>query len=242
MQINIITVVFNDAKNIEKTIQSVVQQRRKRSDLKINYFVIDGESKDGTLEILEKYGREINKWTSESDLGIYDAMNKGLNIVDDGYVLYLGAGDKILSLPTHQLLNSGIKAICGNVLINEKFLFRSNTSKGLRLGNSLHHQALLVHKSILPSQSFNTNYKVYADYDLNIRLLKSGIDFQYSSDLSSYQMPGGLTKKVYMSEMLEIVKQNFGVGIAICTTLYLCFAQIREILTTGHNNFTWNRP
>jgi glycosyltransferase involved in cell wall biosynthesis len=242
MIVNIVTVVFNDVEHIESTIQSVIQQRRNRFDLKINYFIIDGGSNDGTLEIIERYNNDIDKWISEKDRGIYDAMNKGLRMISDGYILYLGAGDKIISLPKLQLLNSKIEAICGNVIINEKSLFKSNTSKGLRLGNSLHHQALLIHKSMLQSKEFNTNYKVYADYDLNIRLLKSGIDFQYSSDLLSYQMPGGITKKVYMSEMVEIARQNFGFGTSICTTLYLCFAQAREILKTGNNNFTWNQP
>ena len=242
MIINIISVIFNDAANIDSTIQSVLQQKQKRLDLKINYFVVDGGSHDGTLEILVKYDSNIDEWISEKDLGIYDAMNKALRMVNDGYILYLGAGDKIISLPTIQLLNSSVKAICGDVFTNENFVFKSNTSKGLRLGNSLHHQALLVHKSIFPNKAFNIEYKAYADYDLNIRLLKDGINFVYSTDLSAYQMPGGLTKSIYMSEMIEVVKCNFGLPSATLMMLYLLFAQVRDILINGKNNYTWERP
>jgi glycosyltransferase involved in cell wall biosynthesis len=241
MIINIITVVFNDAKHIEETIKSVIQQQQKRPDLKIDYFVIDGGSTDGTLEVLKKYNSDIYKWISEADRGIYDAMNKGLNLVTDGYVLYLGAGDKILNLPTLQLLMSDVKAICGDAIVNGNSVFKSNTDKGLRFGNSLHHQALLIHRAIFPAQAFDTKYKAYADYDLNIRLLQSGVDFVYSSDLSAYQMSGGFTETTYMSEMVDIVRSNFGLVSATFLTLRFFLAHAKKILTNGKTNLTWKR-
>jgi glycosyltransferase involved in cell wall biosynthesis len=238
-KVTIISVIYNTVDSIQNTIDSVVACRKERPDVRLEYIIIDGASTDGTVEILRKNNMEITKWISEKDNGIYDAMNKGLAMVDDGYILYLGAGDKILSLPTLDLLISNTQAFCGDVVVNEEFVFKSNVARGLRFGNSLHHQGLLIHKSILPDQAFNTKYKAYADYDLNIRLFKSGVNFRYSSYLSGYQMPGGITKKIYIPEMIDVVRENFGIVSAIRLMLYFLFAQTRQLLTTNQNDFMW---
>ena len=74
---SIITVVKNDDKNLEKTIKSILSQ--KNFD-EIEYIIIDGKSNDNTLQIINKYKKEINKIISEEDNGIYDAMNKGIKL------------------------------------------------------------------------------------------------------------------------------------------------------------------
>ena len=71
--ISIITVVKNDEKNLDKTIQSVVNQKYKN----IDYIIIDGKSDDNTVEIIRKYQNKLSFWKSENDNGIYDAFNKG---------------------------------------------------------------------------------------------------------------------------------------------------------------------
>ena len=73
---SIITVVKNDEINLEKTIKSIIKQRELND---VEYIVIDGKSNDRTVEIINKYKKHINKFISEPDKGIYDAMNKGLN-------------------------------------------------------------------------------------------------------------------------------------------------------------------
>ena len=85
VNITIITVVFNRVNTIEKTIKSVLSQ----SYNYIDYIIIDGYSNDGTIEIIEKYKSNFKYFISEKDKGIYDAMNKGLNLVqnDDDYLI-----------------------------------------------------------------------------------------------------------------------------------------------------------
>lgn len=210
MLINIVTVVFNDVNHLEETIKSVVHQKENRTDLNIKYFVVDGGSTDGTLELLDKYRSSVDKWISKSDRGIYDAMNKGLEMVEDGYVLFLGAGDRVISLLDAQLLSEDeTKVFYGNVWKGDK-LFISNLDRKLRLGNMLHHQALLIHKSLFPATGFNIKYRAYADYDLNARLFASGIEFIKVDELVGFQMPGGLTSKVHVWESLDIIKNYFG--------------------------------
>ena len=87
--ISIITVVYNDIDSIEKTISSVLSQ----TYTNIEYIVIDGNSTDGTVEIINKYDNQISYWISEDDKGIYDAMNKGILNVNGEWINFMNSGD-----------------------------------------------------------------------------------------------------------------------------------------------------
>ncbi len=238
-KITIISVVYNTVNSIEDTVESIIEQRQKRPDLKLDYVVIDGGSTDGTIEILMKYDTEISKWISEKDRGIYDAMNKGLQMVNDGYVLFLGAGDKIVSLiDSRLLLGTTINAFYGDVWIGDN-LFTSHLDYNLKLGNSLHHQGLLVHRSMFPSSGFDSRYQSYADYDLNIKLLNNGVNFIKTNELIGFQMPGGLTSKIDALEMLEIMKNNFGL-LHYCLIFFMyIFSELQLTLLRQQSTLVW---
>lgn len=87
--ISIITVVFNGEKYLEKTILSVINQKYEN----IEYIIIDGGSTDETLNIIKKYEDKIDYWVSEKDSGIYDAMNKGINVAHGLWIGFINAGD-----------------------------------------------------------------------------------------------------------------------------------------------------
>ena len=89
MKLSIITINFNDAAGLEKTIQSVVNQTYKDFE----YIVIDGASTDGSVDIIKKYSDQLTHWVSEPDTGIYNAMNKGTRLAQGEYCLYLNSGD-----------------------------------------------------------------------------------------------------------------------------------------------------
>ena len=93
MKISVITVCYNDRERIEKTILSVLSQ----SYGNLEYIVIDGGSTDGTVDIIKKYANRIAYFVSESDEGIYDAMNKGLRKAVGEWVCFLNAGDLFVS-------------------------------------------------------------------------------------------------------------------------------------------------
>lgn len=88
-KISVITVVYNDAINIERTIQSVINQNYDS----IEYIVIDGKSTDGTLSILQNYKDKIDILVSEPDKGIYDAMNKGIKKATGEWIIFMNSGD-----------------------------------------------------------------------------------------------------------------------------------------------------
>lgn len=94
--ITVITVCYNAISDIEKTIQSVIHQLYSN----IEYVIIDGGSVDGTVKIIEKYHDKISYWISESDKGIYDAMNKGVDKATGEWVCFMNAGDTFYSSNT----------------------------------------------------------------------------------------------------------------------------------------------
>jgi glycosyltransferase involved in cell wall biosynthesis len=205
--ITIITVVYNGGRYIEDTIKSVISQNYKNLD----YIVIDGGSTDNTLEIIKQYNSYITSWSSEKDEGIYDAMNKGWNVAKEGFILYLGAGDKIISLPSEMPLSKNRNNIFfGRVLIGDK-PYNSSINYRIRFGNTIHHQALLIYKNSDMLDPFNINLKVYADYDFNARLFNERYNFIFLEDFEAYALPGGLSSTVYLKEMLGVVMNNFGI-------------------------------
>lgn len=90
--ITVITVSYNAVSSIEDTIKSVINQSYKN----IEFIIIDGQSTDGTVDIIKKYEKQIAYWTSEPDNGVYDAMNKGIDKSTGEWIIFLGADDILL--------------------------------------------------------------------------------------------------------------------------------------------------
>lgn len=206
-KISVITVVKDDVRFIEETILSVID---KMATADIDYIVIDGGSTDGTLDIIKKYAGEISYWVSEADNGIYDAMNKGWNAAaDNSYILFVGAGDRIISVPVMVRYNQN-DVVYGQVRMGENTVFTPRADFHLNMYNTLHHQALLVNKALHSAPPFNCRFRIYADFDFNQRLKKSGATFLLSSDFIGYARPGGVSDRHCFSELLVIVTANFG--------------------------------
>ena len=92
-KISVITISYNNKEGLEKSLKSVTSQDYKDFE----YIVIDGGSNDGSKEILEKYSDKINYWVSEPDKGIYNAMNKGIEVANGEYLLFINSGDELFS-------------------------------------------------------------------------------------------------------------------------------------------------
>ena len=205
--ISIITVVYNGGQCLEQTIKSVLNLRHRN----VEYILIDGGSTDGTLAIIKKYQSDIRFWKSEPDRGIYDAMNKGWAAAkEESYILFLGAGDRIISLPEDLSKYKPDDVIYGKVFIGDNLLFDSKAGFHLKIYNSLHHQALLINKSLSSEEPFDLNFKVYADFDFNQRLMKRGVNFVYSEDFRAFALPGGISTELDFAESLSIIEKNFG--------------------------------
>ena len=103
--LSIITVVKNDEQNIQKTIKSIISQKK----INYEYIIIDGKSTDNTLNKILKYKNKINKIISKKDKGIYDAMNKGLKIANGEVIVFCNSGDFFYKNSGKLNKKSGIK-------------------------------------------------------------------------------------------------------------------------------------
>ena len=170
---SIITVVFNAKKDLIETIESLRSQDFKNFE----YIVIDGGSTDGTLEVIKKNLDIIDKWKSEKDAGIYDAMNKGIDLCQGNFIGMLNAGDKYttngLAIIDNYFKNYNIDFIFGSVMkkvlrhgfrkyrIYWNFDFYSSHSSGFFIKR--HSQNKLG--------KYKLKYKISSDYDLFYRMI-----------------------------------------------------------------------
>lgn len=182
-RISIITVVYNDLPNIEKTILSVINQTYSN----IEYIIIDGGSNDGTTDVIKKYEKHLYYWCTEADKGIYNAMNKGVKKATGDWIAFINSGDYYYNNEVFDLIFSSdsIKeadVIYGNMIL--KYLFALFLSQPLELSlfNQLFpfsHPASLVKSSIIKKYQFNEEYKLAADYDFFYKLYCKKYKFIY---------------------------------------------------------------
>jgi len=214
--ISIITVVFNGAKNIEKTIKSVIGQ----SYQSIEYIIIDGGSTDGTLAIIDKYRQDISTLVSEPDDGIYDAMNKGISLANGKIIGIINSDDyyeehiiAYIVAESRKSLSPGI--IYGNMnIINSEgkivhTLKKSNHEKLIpRMSMWVPHPTVFVSREIYRTIGvYNTEYKISADYEFLVRSYKRGVQFhKINKIISSFQLGGISTsesKKILQRKIIE---------------------------------------
>lgn len=181
MKISIITVCYNAKDTIEETFLSIVNQTYKNVEL----IVIDGGSTDGTLEVIDKYKENISHFVSETDKGIYDAMNKGIDFVTGDFVSFLNANDtfydeKVLEKVAETLReNFDAEFLFGDAeyISEDKKTSRIQTYEGITnnfafLANNICHQSIFYKKSLFDRfGKYSNDYKIYADWAFNIKCL-----------------------------------------------------------------------
>ncbi len=187
MKISVVTVCFNAQDKIETTINSVLSQTYNN----IEYIVIDGGSTDSTPGIIDKYREKIAIFLSEKDNGIYDGMNKAINRASGDFLIFMNAGDSFyypesLEQAVKAIGNSKAGIFYGDINVIElngagwTKTFR-NTDKITLVSNCLCHQAVLYRKEVFDKiGSYDRNYTICADHELNLRaLIKHKIRAKY---------------------------------------------------------------
>lgn len=168
-KISVITINFNNREGLEKTLKNVTSQ----TFPDFEYIVIDGGSKDGSKELLEKHSDKITYWISESDKGIYNAMNKGITAAKGEYLIFINSGDHFhneQSLSSAAQYLSGEDIIFGNLeVINGEQSFIKNYSSELSLFyfyyESLPHPASFIRKEAFDNWGFyDENLKIVSDW------------------------------------------------------------------------------
>ena len=177
MKLSIITINYNDSQGLEKTIVSVINQTYRD----FQYIVIDGNSTDGSRDVLEKYDKYIDKWISEPDSGIYNAMNKGAYFANGEYLLFLNSGDYLYNKNSLENLfkNNFHEDIvsCSLYTYSKKNICVQTPPRKISLytfidGSSLAHPSTLISKKIfLQVGGYNEDSKIVSDWIFFIEAL-----------------------------------------------------------------------
>lgn len=203
MRISVITVVYNDVCGIEKTIKSVIEQ----DYYDVEYIIIDGNSRDGTIDIIRMYEDRITRWLSEPDNGIYDAMNKGIRLSTGDYLSFINSGDwyekGALSIIANYIERDNSDIVYGKVnkIVDDKIVGYMGTSsemdtdlKELHLKNVFCHQGMFIRKkTFMEVGLYNVSYKALADYDWNLRAYNRGKTFQMIKECVANYLDGGFS-------------------------------------------------
>lgn len=244
--LSVITVVYNNARDIERTMLSVLNQTYPN----IEYIVIDGDSTDGTLQIIVRYKSRIAKFISERDKGIYDAMNKGLAVATGDYVIFMNSGDTFYEPETvekvfatapdadiyygetdmidaegHSLGQRRHKA-------PEKFTWRS-----FKHGMNVSHQAIYIRRSL--AEPYDPRYQLSADIDWVIRAAKKAKKIVNVNGYVARYLVGGLSKikqRQSLQERFDIMRRYYGLIPTVFNHFVIAFKLGRYWLKNKRTN------
>ncbi len=218
--ISVVTVCLNCASEIEQTINSVAEQ----SYPNIEYIVVDGCSTDGTLEILHNRSNSISKLLSETDAGLYDAMNKGKRLATGDFVFFLNAGDVFTDVDTLSTLASRMhdwSAIYfGRVEIRSSvgawLTPHSDDPMSAQKKFLPHHQSIFYPRVFFVRTEYDLSYRVQADLDFTTKAMLSSKAFFVGQTIAISHL-GGYTLLTFSSwrrtlriseEFVRIAREN----------------------------------
>jgi glycosyltransferase involved in cell wall biosynthesis len=232
--ISIITVTYNAENHIEKSILSVLQQKKELYE----YIIIDGNSNDSTLDIINKYKKEIDYVVSELDKGIYDAMNKGIRFAKGDWLYFLGSDDQLTEniLSTiFRFLETNNAVVYGDVICDGKHKYTSKIGFRCLFENRLHHQSAFYNRNLFYEFKYDDNFLVHADYELTLRIYLRKLKHKYISLNIANFSSGGASTQLSSDEINRIRKKYinnrfvngfFSTGI----NLYYAFFKIKMFL------------
>ncbi|KAF0130588.1 MAG: hypothetical protein FD155_1398 [Bacteroidetes bacterium] len=229
MKISVITIAYNSGHSISDAIDSVLSQTYND----IEYIIVDGKSKDNTVEVVKSYGSRISKFVSEPDKGIYDALNKGIRMASGDVIGFmhsddLFASDDILAKVAEIFKTNDVDSVYGDL----QYVYKNDTNKVLRywksgrfslrrlkMGWMPPHPTFYVKKKVYDSYGlFNTDFRIAADYDTMLRFLgKHRISTYYLPEVMVKMRVGGASNrslkniiKKTKEDMKAIQDNNFG--------------------------------
>lgn len=193
MKFTIITVCYNAEKYIKTCIESVLSQDYKD----IEYIIVDGNSKDTTVDIIKSYGNSITKWISEPDKGLYDAMNKGLAMATGDVIGFISSDDviahpQVISTVARLIEEKKVDSVFADVVHTKE----KDLNKVIRLHHARNYKLAHFEWGTMPAHlsfyakkilydkfgNFDTQFRICADYDLLMRFL-------YIQKVSHYYHP-----------------------------------------------------
>ena len=218
--LSVVTIVYNNARDIERTMLSVLNQTYPD----IEYIVVDGLSNDGTLDIIANYKDSIAKFSSEQDEGIYDAMNKGLALATGDYVIFMNSGDEFFDADTVAAVFTS--ADDADIYYGETEMIDASGQslgqrrhkapeqfdwRGFNVGMSISHQAIYIKHSLI--EPYDRQYQLSADIDWIIRAAKKAKKIVNVNRYVAKYLVGGMSKTKHRQSLMErfdIMKRHYG--------------------------------
>lgn len=246
MKISIITVTYNAASVLKRTLDSVKAQ----SWQQIEHLIIDGASKDETVSMAETYKAQCPYEVvilSEPDKGLYDAMNKGLQLATGDYLVFLNAGDTLHAADTLETIVRSAQplpgALYGDTAITDEqgnFLHlrrlrppKKLTWKSFRQGMLVCHQAFYALTDIAKNLPYDPRYRYSADVDWCIRVMKEAQKRQLplvntQAILADYQEEGQTTihHRDSLKERFDVMRRHYGLFTTVIMHVWFVFRQL----------------
>ena len=225
ISVAIVTVVYNAEKDIEITMNSVLNQKYKN----LEYVIMDGGSNDNTMPIISDYKSHFEKKNitlkviSEKDYGIYNAMNNSLRHIDSEYVLFLNAGDYFTNGDVISAIFKTPKILQYDIIYGDFFYYFKNYRKYAKskhytlLPNQMisTHQSFFIRTKLLQDRQYDEKYKMAADYDFLLDMYLKGKSFLYMDIPVVYFMANGISQRrslITQKEVLDIRYQYIDIS------------------------------
>lgn len=210
-KVSVITISYNNAEGLQRTIESVLAQ----AYIDYEYIVIDGGSTDNSHSIIESYQDRIAYWVSEPDKGVYDAMNKGIAVAKGQYLHFLNSGDFYASDTVLSSVFSkeyDVPLLRGNQICD----YGNRTERWTNLGNrqvtlydmfvnTLLHQATFIRRDMFDKYGvYDDSLKIVSDWKFFFKAILGGEKTIYLSvDVVVFEMNGISTNKSHGEKHLE---------------------------------------
>ncbi|QNM88281.1 glycosyltransferase family 2 protein [Aliarcobacter cryaerophilus] len=205
-KVTIVTVTYNAEEYLEQTIKSVIKQDYPN----IEYIIIDGASSDRTVGIIKEYQKYISYWTSEPDSGIYDAMNKGIDIATGEWINFMNAGDSFCEKNTItkviSSLNKGTDIITGDIYYiknNIKTYQKSHSLEQKLLHMFCFHQSMFTKIDLMKKYKFNNSFNIAADYYFTLKCAMNNYNFQFVDFAVANFLSGGISETNKIQAKIE---------------------------------------
>ncbi|MGZ3872248.1 MAG: glycosyltransferase [Mucilaginibacter sp.] len=214
-KISIIIVTFNAAGTLQNALNSIYAQ----SYPDIEIIIIDGESTDGTVNIIEENSSNIAFYKSEPDEGIYDAMNKAVTHVTGKWVYFLGADDVLFPEFSNLAYDlSDDKAIYYGSVLTLGFKRFGKVSNYHMAKTGIFHQAMIYPSAVFKKYTYNPKYKVFADHELNMRCFKDkNIKWIFKdhiiANFNHTGFSGTQKDEAFENDKSALILKNFGLSI-----------------------------
>jgi glycosyltransferase involved in cell wall biosynthesis len=248
MKISLITVSLNSAETLQETFESIRNQHYPE----LEYIVVDGGSKDATVDLIQQNQAHIAKWVSEPDLGIYDAMNKGILMATGDIIGMLNSDDSFYDTQALRKVvavfeqNPEVQCVYGNLILvnNQQKVVRSWKSKPFRQGLFAKswtpaHPTFYCRKELYENYGlYKTDYKIAADAELMLRFLEvKRVKSFYLDEILITMRSGGVSNRGFSSiwtitkEIQKAFTEN-GIKFNLLKYLFFKFLKMKEYFQT----------